>query len=57
MESDRDAPIYRIPKAAGATDKVKPTVDEYLKFHGQKETGSRTEGYAEVRSEKQQIIK
>jgi len=50
MESERDAPIYRIPKAAGAAGNVKSSVDQYVKFHSEKETenGSRTEGYAEM---------
>ena len=50
MESERDAPIYRIPTAAGAAGNVKSSVDQYVKFHNEKETegGSRTEGYAEV---------
>jgi sterol 24-C-methyltransferase len=50
MESERDAPIYRIPTAAGAAGNVKSSVDQYVKFHNEKETegGSRTEGYAEM---------
>ena len=51
MESNRDAPIYRIPTAVGAGSNVKPTVDQYVKYHREKETeqGSRTQGYAEVK--------
>ena len=53
MQSDRDAPIYRIPKAAGAKDNVKESVDSYLNYHKDKAGDygdSRKEGYAEVRS-------
>jgi len=49
MQSNRNAPI--LPKAAGAGTNVKSSVDQYVKFHAEKESegGSRTEGYAEVR--------
>ena len=53
MQSDRDAPIYRIPKAAGAGTDVKKAVDSYMEFHNDSKgdnLAARTEGYTEVGS-------
>ena len=52
MESNRDAPIYRIPKASGAGNDVKKTVDSYMEFHNDangSNLAARTEKYTEVR--------
>jgi len=51
MESNRDAPIYRIPKASGAGNDVKKTVDSYMEFHNDSNgsnLAARTEKYTEM---------
>jgi len=51
MQSNRDAPIYRIPKATGAGNNVESTVENYLNYHNDSKGNKledRKEGYTEM---------